>query len=378
MKLRLVSLLLLIAAGCASVSLAQVRRNDGQTDGKRNQRVDVSPPTTPTPSPSSTNHADDGEVIKINTQLVTVPVRVLDRKGRFMGGLTKENFKVFENGKEQQIEMFSNENEPFTVALVLDMSYSTKFKLTEIQAAAVAFIEQLRPQDRVMVVSFDSEIHVNCEATGDRKEIYRAIRSTKISTGTSLYETIDLVINNRLAKINGRKAVILFSDGVDTTSRRVDNLSNVHDAMEQEAIIYTIRYDTFGDVQNMSNVPIVQQPKISIPTKETRLPEIISTTVALPSSQGTTAAEYEKANEYLEHLAYRTGGTKYDALDLRNLSEAYTKIASELREFYSVGYYPAEERSAGKTSSVKIRVDRDGVAVKARETFTKRRKLEVR
>lgn len=294
-----------------------------------------------------------------------------------MGGLTKENFRVFENGQEQQIEMFSNENEPFTVALVLDMSYSTKFKIADIQSAAIAFIDQLRPQDKVMVVSFDSEVHVNCEATSDRKEIYRAIRSTKISTGTSLYESIDLVINNRLPSIEGRKAVILFSDGVDTTSRRSNNLNNLHDAMEQEAIIYTIRYDTFNDVQSMSNVPIVNPPKISIPTKENPLPNMLPT-IAMPGVQGTTAEEYQKAADYLEQLAYRTGGTKYDALNLGNLAEAYSKIASELREFYSVGYYPAEERTPGKPNSVKIRVDKDGVAVKARESYTKKKKPAVR
>ncbi len=369
----------LSAVFAATTVYGQVRRDQGQTTGKKNQRTEAAPTPipTPTPIPPAGNQADDGEIIKVNTQLVTVPVRVLDRKGRFMSGLTRENFKVFENGREQTIEMFSNENEPFTVALVLDMSYSTKFKIADIQSAAIAFIDQLRPQDQVMVVSFDGDVHVNCETTSDRKEIYRAIRSTKISTGTSLYEAIDLVINNRLASIEGRKAVILFSDGVDTTSRRANDMNNLHDAMEQEAIIYTIRYDTFNDVQSMSNVPIVQKPKISIPTKEDPIPSLIPT-IAMPGTQGTTQAEYEKAAEYLDQLAFRTGGTKYDALNLGNLADAYSKIASELREFYSVGYYPSEERSPGKTSSVKVRVDRDGVAVKARENYTRSRKPVVR
>lgn len=379
MRSVVLSILFVATVMVATTVHAQVRRDQGQTTGKKNQRTEAAPTPipTPTPLPPALNSADDGEIIKVNTQLVTVPVRVLDRKGRFMSGLSKENFKVFENGREQTIEMFSNENEPFTVALVLDMSYSTKFKIADIQSAAIAFIDQLRPQDQVMVVSFDGDVHVNCEATSDRKEIHRAIRSTKISTGTSLYEAIDLVINNRLASIEGRKAVILFSDGVDTTSRRANDMNNLHDAMEQEAIIYTIRYDTFNDVQSMSNVPIVQKPKISIPTKEDPIPGLIPT-IAMPGTQGTTQAEYEKAAEYLDQLAFRTGGTKYDALNLGNLAEAYSKIASELREFYSVGYYASEERLPGKTSSVKVRVDRDGVAVKARENYTRSRKPVVR
>ncbi len=379
MKFPLLLLLLLTVYSLSGAASAQIRRTDGKTDGKKNQRSEPAPTplATPTPLPALANEVDDGEIIKVNTQLVTVPVRVLDRKGRFIGGLAKENFKVFENGREQEIAMFSNENEPFTVALVLDMSYSAKFKLAEIQSAAIAFIEQLRPQDKVMVISFDGEVHFNCLATSDRKEIHRAIRSTRISTGTSLYEAIDAVINRSLPIFEGRKAVILFSDGVDTTSRRATDYTNLHDAMEQEALIYTIRYDTFRDVQSMKNAPIGQAPKISIPTKENPFPSILST-IATPGVQGTTAEEYQKAADYLQQLADKTGGQLYDATTVGNLAEAYSKIASELREFYSVGYYPTEERAPGKTSSVKVRVDRDGVAVKARETYTKRRKPEVR
>ncbi|HQZ98446.1 MAG TPA: VWA domain-containing protein [Pyrinomonadaceae bacterium] len=383
MKLRYSAILLVCFAAFASMAFAQSGRTDTKTDGKKNQRS-TEPTPSPTPLatpktlvPASDLTADDGEIIKVNTLLVSIPVRVMDRKGRFIGGLGKEDFKVFENGKEQEIALFSNENEPFTVALVLDMSYSTKFKLAEIQSAAIAFIDQLRPNDRVMVVSFDGEVHVLCEATNERKEIYRAIKSTAIATGTSLYEAVDLVMNNRLRQIDGRKAIILFTDGVDTTSRRSNDLNNLHDAMELDSLIYTIRYDTFADVQNMKNGPIVQQPKISIPTQGGNpLPNMLPT-IMTPSSQGTTAAEYEKAAEYLDQLAIRTGGRRYDATSLGNLADAYSKIASELREFYSVAYYPSEDRMPGKSSSVKVKVDKDGVVVRARETYTSRKKPQI-
>ena len=81
----------------------------------------------------------------VDTKLVTIPVRVMDRKGRFLPGLAKENFKVYEDGVEQEIALFSNDSQPFTVALVLDMSYSAKFKAAEIQNAAIIFWIGLRP-----------------------------------------------------------------------------------------------------------------------------------------------------------------------------------------------------------------------------------------
>lgn len=363
-------------------ALAQSGRNTGTPGGKTNQRTaQPTPSPNPAPTPNNTTAvvtpaADDSDVIKIDTQLVSVPVRVMDKSGRFISGMTKENFSVFENGVQQQVEMFSNEHEPFTVALVLDMSYSTTFKIADIQSAAVAFIDQLRPQDKVMVISFDEEVHVLCEATNDRNAIYRAIRSTKIGTGTSLYEAVDLVMNNRMRAIQGRKAIILFTDGVDTTSRRADDYSNLSDAMELDSLIYTIRYDTFNDVQSMKNssvisVPIPNSGGVTIPVS------VPGVSTAPANTRGTTAEEYQRAEEYLNNLAYRTGGRTYLAGTLGNLSGAFSKIASELREFYSLGYYPTVERVVGKATNIKVRVDQPGAVVRAREGYVVPKKTKI-
>jgi len=354
---------------CAVATLAQSGRVITNPDEKTHQSQ-----ATPSPTPSLVT-PDDGDVIKVNTQLVSVPVRVMDKKGRFIGGLSKDDFKAFEDGEEQDIALFSNEQQPFTVALVIDMSYSTTFKIAEIQNAAIEFIDQLRPQDKVMVISFDEEVHMLCEATSDRQAIYRAIKSTKISTGTSLYEAVDLVMNDRLRRIDGRKAIILFTDGVDTTSRRSNDLKNLNDAMELDSLIYTIRYDTFEDVQEMRNRSVVSKPRVNVPPVSApsgnELPVPIPVAVT-QNDRGTTAGEYQMAEQYLTNLAERTGGRIYEANSLGNLANAYSKIASELREFYSIGYYPKEDRVAGKRTRVKIKVDRDGVVVRSRETFIRR------
>src|SRR6185503_10819443 len=122
---------------------------------------------------------------------------------------------------------------------------------------AISFIDQLGPKDKVMVVSFDQNVHMLCEPTNDRAQIYRAIKSTRIATGTSLYEAVDLVMNERLKRIKGRKAIILFTDGVDTTSTRSNDLENLDDAMELDALVYPIRYDTYQDVQAMKDKPVI-------------------------------------------------------------------------------------------------------------------------
>jgi VWFA-related protein len=369
--MRRVLLLLFILVGFSTV-FAQSRRLPPTGAGRPNAR-----PVEPTPTPASTPDepaSEESEIVKVDTKIVTVPVRVLDRKGRFVGGLIKENFKVFENGIEQPVEYFSNEAEPFTVALVLDMSYSTKFQISDIQSAAVSFISQLGPRDRVMVVSFDQNVHLLCEPTSDRAQIYRAIRSTKIATGTSLYEAVDLVMNERLKRIRGRKAIILFTDGVDTTSMRSNDLKNLDDAMELDSLIYPIRYDTFQDVQAMKDKPmVVNNPPIGttvpFPGKTGGgIPAVIPT-IATPGGRGTSAEEYRRAEEYLDQLALRTGGRIYLADSFGNLNNAFTKIASELREYYSLGFSPAEGDETGRLRKIKVRVDKPDVAVKARDSY---------
>ena len=371
------------------ITNAQSRRippNSGT--GKTNQRA-TTPTPTPTPSstaaqtPEPTTDIPDGieevsGVESIETRLVTLPIRVIDRKGRFVGGVGKESFKVFEDNVEQEIAHFSNEAEPFTVALVLDMSYSAKFKLTDIQSAAIAFIDQLKPNDRVMVISFAEEVFVNCEPTSDRREIHRAIRSTQIAPGTSLYEAVNLTMNDRLRAIEGRKAIVMFTDGVDTTSRTSHDLENLRDAMELDALIYPIRYDTFEDVQAMKNRPVISMPDSRpkgtppISPNGTQIPTSIPTgpMIGTPSDKGTTVEEYRRGEEYLDQLANRTGGRLYVADTIGNMNAAYSKIASELREFYSIGYYPTGDPEPGKSVRVKVRVDRPDVAVKARTGYT--------
>lgn len=225
-----------------------------------------------------------------------------------------------------------------------------------------------------MVVSFAADVNVLCEPTNVRKDIAGAIRSTRISTGTSLYEAVDTVINRYLRNIEGRKAVILFSDGVDTTSRRTFAYDNLSDALESDSLIYTIRYDTFQDVQAMSRagLPPVAGPRITRPVSNPLPTE--SPSLGQTGIQGTTPEEYEAAEKYLRDLSQRTGARTYNASTVGNLSEAYSKIASELREFYSVGYYPSSERVPDKQVSIKVRVDREGLVVRSREGILRRKR----
>jgi Ca-activated chloride channel homolog len=367
-----------------SPAAAQSNRTSDSDEVKKANKRPAQQPKTENPQTDETipedSIFDESEVIEVATDIVSFPVKVTDRKGRFVPGLQKENFKVFEDKKEQTIEFFSNEQQPFTVALVLDMSYSTTFKIAEIQSAAIDFIDQLRKDDKVMVISFDEEVHVLSEPTSDRQKLYAAIMKTKLGSGTSLYYAINFVVNQRFRKIGGRKAIVLFSDGVDTTSTSISPNANLRDVQEIDTLVYPIHYDTYADVQRMKNQTVIVPPTQPNPIPSSTpnpFPFPIPTGgIGTPGSQGTSAEDYRRAEAYLNDLANRTGGRFYEASTTANLTRAFSSIAAELREFYSVGYYLPEGAEEGSKRKIKVEVDRENITVKARESYTVGKKVK--
>ncbi len=324
--------------------------------------------TQPQSSPANEGleEVEAGDVIRVNTTLVTLPVSVTDRDGRYIPTLRKENFRVWEDGVEQQVAFFASVDKPFSLVLMIDTSGSTRFKIEDIQDAAIAFINQLRPDDRVMVVSFDDQVRVLSDFTGDRRRLYSAIRRTETGNGTKLYDAVDMVINQQLSHISGRKAIVLFTDGVDTTSSRASYASNVRDAEELDALIYPVQYDTYRDVNSGGSGGVV------VPTSPVDiLIQILGGRRSGRGSRpaGSSRSDYELADRYLGELAHRTGARKYQADDIRNLSYAFANIADELRRQYSLGYYPTRPPQPGERRQVRVRVNQPNLAVRTRESY---------
>ena len=302
------------------------------------------------------------EVIKIDTDLVIVPFRVTDKGGRTITDIKQDEVKIFENGEERDIAYFSDIEQPFTVALVLDMSYSSVFKLKDIQDAAKKFVALLRPADRVMVISFAQKPIVLVEATGDRRILNMAIDGARIASGTGLYHTLDLVLNQKLRPISGRKAVVLMSDGVDTSSKLETAASVGKDIVESDALIFPIRYDTFDDVQkNRRNTAPIQYDDDDRPYS-----------VETKRVKGEREQDYAFAKEFLQTIAADTGGKMYNVSSTTNLDQAFANIANELRKIYSLGYYPSSERESGASFDIKVRVYRPDLNIRTKERFAGR------
>lgn len=318
---------------------------------KNNTAADTVVPDGPPPPPPTSS---DEEII-VDTNLVTTPVTVLDRNGRFIPGLKKKDFKIFENGVPQAVTHFQSEETPFTVVLMIDISPSTRYSIDDIRYAAVTFVNQLRPEDKVMVVNFDRQIRVMTEPTNDKKALFTAIYKSQFGSGTSLYEAVDAAVNMDFVQTPGRKAVVVFTDGVDTTSRGATYESTVAAVEEVDALVYPIRYDTQGSM----GPQIATYPPANVP------PGMLA-----QLGRGQTEMEYALGKEYLNTIATNSGGRIFEASSMGDLESVFKGVANELRQQYSVGYYPDDTGKPGDRKKIKIDIiGKPNAVVRSKTTY---------
>src|SRR5437764_2009683 len=224
---------------CALLSLAPLAAQQDQqpANQQRPRKVgstssNVNTQQTNQPQKSSAEEVSEGDVVRVETQLVTVPAVVTDRNGHPLTALRAENFAVFEDGQAQRVTNFATTETPFEIALLLDTSGSTREELGLIRDAAHAFINALRPGDRVAIIAFKNTdrngstaatVEVLSGLNGDRKALSQAIANIGTSNGTPLYDAFARVADQVFrdpppADVRGRRAVVALTDGVDSSS----------------------------------------------------------------------------------------------------------------------------------------------------------------
>jgi hypothetical protein len=205
---------------------------------------------SPEATPPTLAEGQEAETIKTDTNLVTVPVIATTAEGNYVPDLSQEEFKITEDGAPQEVAFFATVSAPFHVVLLLDTSASTQEKLKSIQKAAVAFVEQLQRADEVKVISFDNDLRELSEFTSDRAALKDAIYKTVPGGGTRLYDALQLAFSS-IKTIKGRKAIVLFSDGVDFYSDTSTYDSTIHWLDEQDVIVYPIRFETRAETERI-------------------------------------------------------------------------------------------------------------------------------
>ncbi|MEK7831193.1 MAG: VWA domain-containing protein, partial [Acidobacteriota bacterium] len=352
---------------------------------------------------------DPQQTIKIPTTLVTVPVIVTDRFGRFITGLNRGDFSVREDGLAQKLEDFSSTEAPFNVALLIDTSRSTQNKLGHIRKAALAFIKQLQPNDRVMIVTFDEQVRFVSEFTNNRADLERAVKAVKSSYLTSLYDAVYRTITEKMLPIQGRKALVVLTDGVDTASKKATFSSSLDLVAATGIISYTIQYETRNDggpvmkplylpgtppsnsfVSKFAGASTSGQEqnkpkpetKPDPPAKEPNQPFIFiprptgsifgdgSPASTRPTSSGSEPStrvnsqiqqpvrdRYLVAADFLRSLAAQSGARYIRAENIENTSFAFQLIAEELRHQYTLTYLSSNEQRDGNYRAIAVRVN---------------------
>ena len=290
------------------------------------------PPLTPRTStqpqsPATVQRGEEvgeGEVVRVTASLVSVPVSVIDRGGKYVVDLQQKDFRIYEDGEEQLITHFSNIDQRFSAVLLMDTSGSTASFLEQMKGAAKSFVEQLRPVDTVQPVSFHGEIKaLTAKSINDPGILSAAIdlmTPGPDDLGTRLYDAVDFALSS-LESRSGRKAVILFTDGENTWGKATMK-STLREAEESDTIIYALQY---------GNLP---------------------------------------AQKYLQQLAEKTGGRYFMAPDVFTIRRSFAEVAEELRRQYVLGYHPNERAKKGRERKIRVKVSRERVAVRARRSYT--------
>lgn len=297
----------------------------------------------------------EGQAIKLQVEMVSLQAVVTTREGRRVLDLKKEDFQVFEDGIEQQIAGFGQTDEPVSVLLALDTSGSTELQLPRIQNEAIRFCNLLHPDDSVAVMSFAEDVNLLEDWSIDRNRNAYGIKETRPGGWTVLYEAVWLALEEVLKPLQERSALVLFTDGVDTASRKASRKETIELAKETRATIYAIYFNTEYDRQRSIGRPTVQG--LPVPGYP---PVVVS-----PMPPG----DYAAGRAYLSELAEYTGGRVFDSLQMQDLGPAFEEIARELSSQYSIGYYSTNTKRDGKFRRTEVRIRKPGMTARTKKGY---------
>jgi Ca-activated chloride channel family protein len=285
---------------------------------------------------------------------VAVPLVATGPDGAPAAGLTAADFRVYQDGAEQRMAQLLTESAPLRVALLLDVSDSMRARVESIRAAASAFVDALRPEDAVMVASFSGQTFINCEFTRDRAVARQAIVQTRVQgTGSRLYDALDALLTERFAAVQGRKVLVVLTDGMDIDSAWATAQSAVERVQSANVAVYALQCDTTRDPR---------------PGPPTILPRGTKVEGTGPWSFDVGKA-YEAGRRFLADLAHTSGGRVEDAAMPEEIAQTLARIAEEVRRQYVLYYYPSTPAGDGAFHTIRVESSRPGVTIRARTGY---------
>lgn len=323
---------------------AEPQLAEPQLIGERNTRTPAG-----TPGDKTENvEISEGDVIRVDSQLVTLNVSVIDRgTSRGLAGLVQSDFKLFEDGQEQRIVQFDSSSAPFDLVLLIDLSGSTKEVVKLIRAAALRFVNAARPADRIAVITFAGSSSIVSGLTADRDVLRQRIETIDTERGdTKLYDAINFAMNQvaRDAKNSRRTAIVVMSDGLDGTipgiSGQVGSKSSYPETLrniqEFDGVLYTLWLNT--EYEAMS--PLDTQPEA-----------------------------FDMGHDRMKEMAEAGGGVFYQVEKLTDLAGAYEQVVADLGTVYSLAYRPSNSARDGHWRAIRIGINRSNAVARGKRGY---------
>lgn len=362
---------------------------------QRPRRVTDQEPKKPD-TPSAGDEVDEGDVVRVETQLVSVPAVVTDASGRPLPGLKPENFRIIEDGQVQTIANFGTTETPFEIALLLDTSGSTREDVALIRSAANNFIQALRSGDRVGIVAFNTAqtiaepvatVDVLTQLTSDREALRSAIENLGASNGTPYYDALERVADSIFRdppkdEVRGRRAVVALTDGVDSASN--SDFANARSKLSQAGIAcYFIQVNTEDFVEDRLMKDCQDDGRLALSQRQIERYR----RMFFPSAKAENFNDfcqmgpfermsisrglYNLARREMNDLAKVSGGRSFVAASLADARAAFARVAADIGTLYSLGYYPTNKARDGKYRAIKLEVRgvKDKTEIRARDGY---------
>lgn len=306
---------------------------------------------------------------EINTSFVSVPVTVSDRENRYVAGLKKEDFTVYQDGIKQKITFFSTYSEPLKIVLLLDTSKSTRNVIGKIKEAAKDFADTLKPNNECQVATFDSRLKIINPFTSNHQLIKNSLNKIEIneSGGTLMFNAVNQVIQTSFNNVKDRKVIVLLTDGNDFGSSITKN-DFLNLLEESDILIYTIFFKT-GETFDKA----VKAEEKSKKNKKSRKNQNLNTAQAvyIPTAEeirNLERREESEAIDSLQRMSDITGGRFYLS-SVPDLEKVFKNITAELSQQYRLGFKSKNSAAGSDAYNISVKVERPDAVVRTRETF---------
>jgi VWFA-related protein len=306
---------------------------------------------------------DDIETVKVESSVVQLNVGVVDRQGRGIINLSRNDFVVYEDNVPQKILSFEPSTAPFSLVLLLDMSSSTQSFRQPLKQSAYRFLDALSPDDRVAIVAFRDKVEQLTNFTTDRRKMVDAIDLAQGKGKTQLYKALGFALEKLAQEGKRRKAIVVLTDGLDTQMMDADRAAAAR-AETNEAAVASIKPEMSTTLNGVLNAA----DRLGVTIYPLALPSGDPTRIPYPTPQ--QIAIYTSARTRMQTLADRTGGRLNAINHLEDMGRLYAEVAADLRTLYSVAYQStSESKRDGRWRAVRVEVARPELLARTRPGY---------